>query len=149
MGAEAVVTDADAADAAEVPTAFVAVTVNVYAVPGVSPVTVMVPEPEPEPPLGLEVAVYCVIGEPPSLPGAVNLTLAVVDPVAMTAPIPGMPGTPSALTCDEAADAAEVPAVFVAVALNVYSLPPVSPVTSHDPDAPVTVQLPAAAEASV
>ena len=53
-------TDADAADAAELPTPFVAVTVNVYAVPGVRPVTVMVPEPEPEPvpPLGIDVDVY-------------------------------------------------------------------------------------------
>ena len=140
------VTDADSADAAEVPTAFVAVTVNLYAVPGVSPVTVMIPEPEPEPPLGIEVTVYCVIGEPPSLLGAVNLTLAVVDPVAMTAPIPGVPGTPRTLTDADAREAAEVPAEFVAVALNVYAVPLVSPVTSQDPDAPVTVHVPAAAE---
>ena len=38
-----VVTGADGADGAEVPYMVVAVTVNVYAVPGVSPVTVKVP----------------------------------------------------------------------------------------------------------
>ena len=77
------------------------------------------------------------------------MTLAVVDPVAMAAPMLGMLGTPSAVTCAEEADPAEVPAEFVAVALNVYGVPPVNPVTSQDPDAPVTVHDPAAAEAAV
>ena len=85
------VTGADGADAAEVkPAAFVAVTVNVYGVPAVSSVTVIVPEPAwdtvPVPPAGLEVAVYVVIGEPPSDEGAVNVTFADVDPAAATAP---------------------------------------------------------------
>jgi len=44
-GTVAGVTLFDAADAALVPTAFVAVTVKVYAVPLVSPVTVIVPLP--------------------------------------------------------------------------------------------------------
>jgi hypothetical protein len=58
-----VVTGADGADASEVPTVFVAVTVNVYAVPPVSPVTVTVPAlalaPDTVPvfPPGLDVAV--------------------------------------------------------------------------------------------
>jgi hypothetical protein len=59
-----VVTDADGADAAEVPTAFFAVTVKVYAVTTVSPVTTMVPEVRLPPmvrapviPPGVEVAV--------------------------------------------------------------------------------------------
>ena len=59
----------EAADAADVPTLFVAVTVNVYAVPVVNPVTVIVPEPAvdtaPVKPPGEEVAVYEVIVAPP------------------------------------------------------------------------------------
>ncbi len=117
----------------------VAVTVNVYEVPSVSPVTGIWPEPAwdrvPVPPAGLEVTVYVVIGEPPSVEGAVNVTVAVVGPVADTAPMPGWPGAPIGVTVPitgvsgtvtgaaeigaEAADAAEVPPVFVAVAVNV------------------------------
>jgi hypothetical protein len=42
----------------------------------------------------------------------------------------------------EAADAlADVPAVFVAVVVNVYAVPFVNPVTVQDPLAPVTVQV--------
>jgi hypothetical protein len=56
-----VVTGADGADAPEVPTVFVAVTVNVYAVPPVSPVTVTVPALAPDTvpvfPPGFDVAV--------------------------------------------------------------------------------------------
>jgi len=87
-----VLTDPDAPDATDVRPEFDALTVNVYVVPAVSPVTVMVPEPAcdrvPLPPAGLDVAVYLVIGEPPS-DGAVNATFAVVDPVAVAAPITG------------------------------------------------------------
>ena len=97
-GTIAAVTDADGSDAPEVPAAFVAVTVNVYEVSTVSPVTGILPEPAwdrvPVPPAGLEVAVYVVIGEPPSDEGAVNVTVAVVGPVADTAPMPGWPGAP-------------------------------------------------------
>jgi hypothetical protein len=39
------VTELDAADADPVPTEFVAVTVNVYGVPAVNPLTVIVPDP--------------------------------------------------------------------------------------------------------
>ena len=57
-GTLAGVTLFDAADAAPVPTAFVAVTVNVYAVPLVRPVTVIgEAEPVPVSPPGLEVTV--------------------------------------------------------------------------------------------
>jgi hypothetical protein len=52
------VTEFDAADAEPVPTLFVAVTVKVYAVPFVSPVTVMgLPVEVADMPLGLEIAV--------------------------------------------------------------------------------------------
>ena len=96
------VNDADSTDGAEVPAAFVAVTVNLYEVPSVSPVTVMVPLPAwvrvPVPPAGYEVAVYKVIGDPPSDDGAVNVTVAVGGPVEDTAPMPGWPGTVAGVT---------------------------------------------------
>jgi hypothetical protein len=59
----------------------------------VSPLTVIVPEPAwarmPVIPPGVDVAVYEVIAKPPSDDGAVKATVAVVGPVAVTAPIPG------------------------------------------------------------
>jgi uncharacterized protein (DUF983 family) len=45
LGTASVVIEFEAADAADTPALFVAVTVNVYAVPVVNPVTVIVPEP--------------------------------------------------------------------------------------------------------
>jgi hypothetical protein len=65
-------------DASEVPWALVAVTVNVYVPPGVSPVTVQPNDPvvvhvaPPE----LAAAVYPVIGAPPVDEGAVQVTTA-------------------------------------------------------------------------
>jgi hypothetical protein len=81
-----------------VPTLFVAVTVNVYVVPGVNPLILMVPLPgRPDNVLvilpGLLVAVYVVIVAPPLLVGAVYATVAVVCPVAVAVPIVGAPGT--------------------------------------------------------
>ena len=125
---------------------FVAVTVNVYGVFAVSPTTVIVPEPDWDavPALApvFEVAVYVVIAEPPLDAGAVNATVADVDPAAATAPMTGAPGTVSGVTDADAPDAPEVPPVFVAAAVNVYAVPFVRPVTSHDPDSPVTVHVP-------
>jgi hypothetical protein len=79
--------------AALVPMAFVAVTVNVYAVPVVRPETV-IGEEAPVPVIlpGLDVTVYPVIAEPPSLVEAVNVTEAVVAPVAVAVPITGILG---------------------------------------------------------
>ena len=89
-------TDADGADNAEVPLAFIAVTVNVYVSPGVSPVTAMVPDPAPDTvpvfPPGVAFAVYFVIADPLSNAGAANVTLAVVAPVAVAAETAGAPG---------------------------------------------------------
>ena len=45
------------------------------------------------------------------------------------------------VTALEAADAADVPPPFVAVALNVYEVPFVRPVTVQSPDEPVTVHV--------
>jgi hypothetical protein len=69
------VTAAEAADAVESPRGFVAVTVNVYAVPLVSPVTLAVVPPVVLAvlPPGVAVTVYAVIGEPPSY-GAAQVT---------------------------------------------------------------------------
>ena len=147
-GGPRMVTGADGADGAEVPAAFVAVTVNVYGVPAVSPVTVIVPEPAwdtvPVKEPVSEVAVYLVIAEPPLDAGNVNATVADVDvdPAAATAPMVGAPGTVTGVTGAEGADTAEVPPAFVAVTVNVYAVPFDRPVTSQDPDSPVTVHAP-------
>ena len=101
----------DAADAVLVPAVFVAVTVNVYDVPLVSPVTVHGElEHVPVSPPGLDVAVYDVIVAPPSLDGAVKVTEACVFPAVAT-PIVGAPATTAAIendcaTCDAAKYAA-------------------------------------------
>jgi hypothetical protein len=71
-------------------------------------------------PPGEAVAVNDVIVAPPLEPGAVNATVAVVDPVAVAVPIVGAPGaTASVVIKFEAADAADVPTLFVAVTVNV------------------------------
>ena len=145
-GGPRMVTGADGEDGVEVPAAFVAVTMNVYGVPAVSPATVIVPDPvwdtAPVKEPVSEVAVYLVIAEPPLDAGAVNATVALDDPAAVTAPMVGAPGTVSGVTGADAADAAEVRPPFVAVAVNVYAVPLVRPVTSQDPDSPVTVHAP-------
>jgi hypothetical protein len=64
-----------AEDALDVPIAFVAVTVNVYDVPAVKPLTVIGDElPVAVTPPGLDVTVYWVIAEPPLFAGALNDT---------------------------------------------------------------------------
>jgi hypothetical protein len=88
------VTLLDAALHAPKPVAFCALTLKVYAVPFVRPLTVMgddaaVPVTHP----GVDVAVYPVI--PAGVPvqaGAVNVMLAVVSP-AVAVPIVGAPGS--------------------------------------------------------
>jgi hypothetical protein len=130
-GIVAGVTLFEAADAGPVPTPFVAVTVNAYAVPLASPVTVMVVQGAAhvavnEP--GDDVAVYEVIAEPPLLAGAVKATLAWALP-AVAMPIVGAPGAPSGTTPFEEAEGVPVPAALVAVTVNVYEVPFVSPST--------------------
>jgi hypothetical protein len=145
-GTDTKVTTETGAEASEWPAAFVAKTVNVYEVPFVSPVTRIVPETAwdkvPMMPPVSEVAVYSVIAEPPLETGWVKLTVAVVDPVAVAAPMVGAPGTVTGVTGADGADTAEVPPAFVAVTVNVYAVPLVRPVTSQDPDSPVTVHAP-------
>jgi hypothetical protein len=116
-GVVARVTLLDGADAGLVPRAFLAVTVNVYVVPAVNPVTVIgLTVPVAVLPPGLAVTVYPVT-EPV---GAVKLTVAwPVPAVAVT--LVGGPGTTDVegLTELDAADAGLVPIAFVAVTLNV------------------------------
>jgi len=82
----------DAADAGLVPYAFVAVTEQVYAVPYVSPETVIgLADPVPVIPPGTHAAVYVVIADPPVAPGAVNAILAEPFPAAAL-PIAGAAG---------------------------------------------------------
>jgi hypothetical protein len=88
--------------------------------------------------------VYVVTAEPPLDAGSVNATVADVDPAAATAPMVGAPGTVTGVTGADAADTAEVPPAFVAVAVNVYAVPFDRPVTSQVPDSPVTVHAPPA-----
>lgn len=72
---------------------FCAATVNVYAVPFVRPVIVMgEEEPVAVIPPGEEVTLYPVIGDPPSLAGAVKVTEAEAL-AAVAVPIVGAPGT--------------------------------------------------------
>jgi len=86
------------------------------------------------------VAVYVVIVAPPLEPGAVQATVTDVALAMVAVPIVGAPGTVAGVTEADAVDKLDVPAEFVAVALNVYAVPFVNPVTTHDPEAPVTVQ---------
>ena len=90
LGRPITVTDELAVDAAPVPAALVAVTVNVYAVPAVRPVTVHCNAPVDQvhcPPPGLDVAVYAVIVAPPLLEGAVHETVAWFVPAVAVTPV--------------------------------------------------------------
>ncbi len=78
---------------------------------------------------------YDVIAEPPLFAGAENVTDAWAFP-AVALPIVGACGTVVAVMLADAADAADVPLAFVAVTVNVYEVPFVSPVTVIGLDAP-------------
>jgi hypothetical protein len=113
-GAPTGVTWFEGAEAGPVPTAFVARTVNVYAVPSVRPVIVIgLPVPVAVRPPGEAVIVYEVIDDP-CPEGAVNATVA--SPVAVgTAPtLVGAAGVPG-ITALDGADVGPVPTALVAV----------------------------------
>ena len=61
------------------------------------------------------------------LAGAVQDTLALALPAVATTPV-GAPETVAGVTAALAVDAAEVPTILVAVTVNVYEVPLVSPV---------------------
>ena len=126
------VTEDDALEAVPVPTELVAVTVKVYVVPLVSPVTVIGDEgPVARKPPGEDVTVYPVIADPPVFVGAVKLTVAVpLLPVVTATPV-GAPGSvggvtggvtgasAAGVTAEDAAEAVPVPMAFVAATVNV------------------------------
>jgi hypothetical protein len=111
----------DASEAALVPAAFVAVTVNEYETPLVRPTTVQnVPRVAVhENPSGFEVTVYAVIDEPPLLVGAVHDTSD--EPFAAeVADTPvGTPGTPRGIAPSDDRGATEGPDTFEATTVNV------------------------------
>lgn len=113
-----------AALAAPVPALLVAVTVKVYEVFAVRPLTVMGEVAlEPVMPPGEEVAVYEVMVAPPLSAGAVKATVAVVEEVAVAVPIVGASGV-LAVTALVVLDVAAVdPYVFVAVTWQVIVCP--------------------------
>ena len=79
---------------------------------------------------------------PPLDAGAVQATVTDVGLATVAVPIVGAPDTvTTGVTELDAVDELDVPAEFVAVVVNVYAVPFVKPVTTHDPDAPVTVQV--------
>lgn len=93
-GTAQVVTLFDALLAADVPISFVAVTVNVYAVPFDKPLTEIGDDaPVPVRPPGLEVTVYPVMVLPPLNAGGVNVRLTVPTPVFDAVPTVGASGT--------------------------------------------------------
>jgi hypothetical protein len=104
----------DAADAADVPLALVAVTVNVYAVPFVSPVNVIGDDPVVVNDPGEDVPVYTLTALPPVDP-AVYVRVACVFP-AVAVPIVGACGTVVAVAL-AADDASPVPAALIAETL--------------------------------
>ena len=117
LGTPAGVTLFEAADAAPVPIALLAVTVQVTAVPLANPLTVSGDEAPVllSPP---QVAVYPVMALPPLLAGAVKLIVTWVLP-AVAVPMVGAPGTPAGVTLFDAADAAPAPFAFAATTLKV------------------------------
>jgi hypothetical protein len=129
-------------DTVLVPIAFVAVTVNVYDVPFVSPVTV-IGEPllVPVKPPVFEETVYEVIADPPLLAGAVNVIVACPLPAVALTPV-GVPGVVAGVTALLAVEDALVPFAFVAVTVNVYAVPFVRPVTIIPDEPPVAVKPP-------
>ena len=78
---------------------------------------------------------------PPLPAGAVNVTTALALP-AVAVPIVGAPGTVAGVTLLEAAEGAPAPTLLVAVAVKVYDVPLVSPLTVMGLEAPVPVNPP-------
>ena len=112
----------DVAEAEPVPSAFVAVTMNVYPTPLERPVTTALVAPGPavavKPP-GFAVTVYEVIGDPPLFAGAVHVTVDCVFSPEDAVPISGASGTVAGIAVVDADEEAPVPETFVAVTVNV------------------------------
>lgn len=130
LGPAAGITAAEAAEAAELPTVFVATTRNVYDVPLVSPVTVqLTPEVEHVRLPGVDVTVYEVTGSPFAT-DAVHDTVDEASPRAAVTPV-GAEGAAAGVAELDGADAAELPAAERAMTVTVYAVPFVSPVIAQ------------------
>jgi hypothetical protein len=77
----------------------------------------------------------------PDPPDVSNVIAVPAVPISIQFETSSVAWAVTGVTGDDALDVA-VPPAFVAATVNVYSVPFVSPVTSHDPDAPVTVHVP-------
>jgi hypothetical protein len=122
------VTEAEAEEDKESPTAFVAFTVNVRGVPLVNPVKLAVKTFPTVTGLPTEgVTVYPVIADPPFEAGAVQETVADALPATAETPV-GAPATVNGVTEDDAVEAEESPKEFVAFTVNVIGVPLVNPV---------------------
>jgi hypothetical protein len=141
LGTVAGTTELLVADAVLVPTALVAVTVNVYVVPFVRPVMTIGDEPPVAVAPVFDVTVYPVIAEPPLLTGGVKVTVAWPLP-ATALMLVGDPGALSGVTELLADEGVLVPIAFVAVTVNVYVVPFVRPVTTSGDAPPVAVKPP-------
>jgi hypothetical protein len=102
------------------PAEFVATTLNVYEMPFVNPCTVheVATDVVHVKPPGLDVTVYPVIVDPPSLAGAAHDTSAWPLPGDAVTPV-GAPGAPTGVTGADADDAGPSPAPLVATTANV------------------------------
>jgi hypothetical protein len=135
------VTAADGAESGPVPTALLAATRNVYAVPLVNPVTVYEVDAEPvgtgacATPPTYGVTRYPVIADPPFEDGAVHDTATCPFPAVPETPV-GAPGAPATgVTAADAAESGPVPTALIAATRNVYAVPFVNPVTVYEVDA--------------
>src|SRR6478735_2440904 len=139
-GSVAGVTAGEGFEAAEMPTALVALTVNVYGTPFerlMSEALVLSAETLTEAPPGEAVTVKPVIGEPLSADG-VQVTWANLSPrTAVTAV--GAVGTAAGVTAADCRDGSEVPFALVAATVKVYGLPFVRPGIEVVVTVPVTV----------
>jgi hypothetical protein len=124
VGAEGTVAGvAEILEGTEDPMAFIATTVNVYDWPLVKPVIVAVRSKTSNTPR-LEVTLYPVIGEPPSLGAVQERVTCWFPPIAVT-PV-GAEGTVPGVT--ETLDGTEAPTALFATTVNVYNWPFVKPV---------------------
>ena len=117
------VTAAEAKEATESPTEFLATTVNVTAVPPVNPVSVAVrtlPTVTAVPADG--VTVYPVIAAPPFISGAAHVTVAELIPATAETSV-GASGTVFGVTEVDAEEDTEEPAEFIATTVNVKGVP--------------------------
>ena len=134
VGATSVTALDDGEESLPDPTVFVAFTVNVYEVLALKPVQLYVVLFAPAAqtaPNGVEVTVYPVIAEPPFETGAVNETVAVVDPVIVAETEDGAPGLAAVTRVFRIGVRTRLPIAFVAVIFTPMYLPTSSPVSVY------------------